>query len=286
MISFTDSLTVVSECDFKIAYTRGNVHQDIDCLSRAPVNDANDEALDNILFYVTIPKNFDDWTLYAHEDDQEALEMAENQINKRSDLLKAAHNCSIGGHGGILITLDRLADVWWPTLKQDVEAHVRSCDKCQRVKVERQLPKGSMKSFDYNLARECWSVDTLGPLPVTIRGNKFVIVARDVFTRYVEAQAIGSVNPSSAADFLTALFGRFGPSRLVITDKGPQFLNDLVRDTLLAFGVTQRFSTPDHSRGNASAERNILVFQEKLALSKESLNTWDSVVPVVTLSIN
>ena len=33
---------VLSEFDFEIVYTKGKLHQDIDCLSRAPVNNEND----------------------------------------------------------------------------------------------------------------------------------------------------------------------------------------------------------------------------------------------------
>lgn len=38
----------LSEYDFEIVYTKGDLHKDIDCLSRAPVNNHIDEFIDAV----------------------------------------------------------------------------------------------------------------------------------------------------------------------------------------------------------------------------------------------
>lgn len=45
---------VLSEFDYEIVYTKGNLHCDIDCLSRAPVDNPIDEFLEDRVYQVKV----------------------------------------------------------------------------------------------------------------------------------------------------------------------------------------------------------------------------------------
>lgn len=53
---------ILYEFDFQIVYTKGTLHKDVDCLSRAPISDADDHLLDEKVYAVLIaPLDVDEW---------------------------------------------------------------------------------------------------------------------------------------------------------------------------------------------------------------------------------
>lgn len=52
---------VMSEFDFRITYTKGNLHEDIDWLSRSPVDLVNDDFLENKVYHIAAPTNTARW---------------------------------------------------------------------------------------------------------------------------------------------------------------------------------------------------------------------------------
>ena len=63
---------VLSEFDFEIVYTKGNLHCDIDCLSRAPVDDPIDPYLENKVYLVK-PHDSADWICSFNEDESKKI---------------------------------------------------------------------------------------------------------------------------------------------------------------------------------------------------------------------
>lgn len=71
---------------------------------------------------------------------------------------------------------------------------------------------------------EMWGVDIIGPLTLTPRGNCYIIVATDYFSKWPEAAALPNNNAISVATFLYSLYCRFGAGDIV-TDQGREFVN-------------------------------------------------------------
>lgn len=299
---------LLSEFDSQVSYMKGSLHVDVDCLSRAPIQDSNDYLLDSKICTILIPIDVNSWT-YESEEDLQLLDKAvreqgnllvrddilykQNKLyvptSRRQETMREAHDTARGGHGGQQVTLAKLQQFWWPTIVKDVIDYVKSCLPCQTRKAERALPIGGMQHFEAYSPFDLVSIDTLGPLPESLNGYRYVIVAIDYFTKFIEARAVKDLKAQDCASFVLDFCGRYGPPKRVVTDNGPQFLNDLVRDTMKVFGVTQRWSTADHSQGNAPAERAIQTLQEKLSLSnlsRQELDSWDSIIPTIVLAMN
>jgi transposase InsO family protein len=265
-----------------------------------------DEFLEERLLYIVLPVDTCGWeTCY---DDEEAASLLERGVRqedafeirdgllfkedklyvprgKREEVLRAAHADRASGHGGVMVTMARLEDCWWPTKREQVEEFVRNCLVCQLRKADKTGPYGSLKPFEAAAPLDIVSVDTLGPMKETLNQNRFVIVAVDAFTRFLEAKALKTVTAKEANEFLLEYLGRYGAPKLVITDQGSQFKNELVSGTFKAFGSEHRLCVPDHGQGNSFAERSIQTLQEKLSLSGGSDN-WDVLLPATMLAIN
>ena len=66
--------------------------------------------------------------------------------NLRKEVLKECHDSKWAGHPGIHRTLALVEDsYYWPHLRDDVEAYVKTCLVCQQDKVEQQVPAGLLE---------------------------------------------------------------------------------------------------------------------------------------------
>ena len=74
------------------------------------------------------------------------------------------------------------------------------------------------------------AVDCLGPFPVTISGDRYLVVFSDYLTRFLEAFAVPSIDASTIADLLVGeIMARHGAPRIQLTDRGYNFLSRLVK---------------------------------------------------------
>ncbi|GJX08779.1 reverse transcriptase domain-containing protein [Tanacetum coccineum] len=92
-----------------------------------------------------------------------------------------------------------------------------------------------------------------GPFPSS-RGNKYILVAVDYFSKWVEAKALPTNDARVVYKFLKSLFARFRTPRAIISDHGTHFCNDQFAKVMLKYGVTYRLSTAYHPQTSGQVE--------------------------------
>ncbi|GJY96418.1 reverse transcriptase domain-containing protein [Tanacetum coccineum] len=93
----------------------------------------------------------------------------------------------------------------------------------------------------------------MGPFPSS-RGNKYILVAVDYLSKWVEAKALPTNDARVVCKFLKTLFSRFGAPRAIISDRGTHFCNDQFTKVMLKYGVTHRLSTAYHPQTSGQVE--------------------------------
>ncbi|GJY76266.1 reverse transcriptase domain-containing protein [Tanacetum coccineum] len=92
-----------------------------------------------------------------------------------------------------------------------------------------------------------------GPFPSS-RGNKYILVAVDYLSKWVEAKALPTNDARVVCKFLKSLFARFGTPRAIISDRGTHFCNEQFAKVMLKYGVTHRLSTAYHPQTSGQVE--------------------------------
>ncbi|GJS80582.1 reverse transcriptase domain-containing protein [Tanacetum coccineum] len=92
---------------------------------------------------------------------------------------------------------------------------------------------------------DVWGIDFMGPFPSS-RGNKYILVAVDYLSKWVEAKALPTNDARVVVKFLKSLFARFGTPRAIISDRGTHFCNDKFAKVMSKYGVTHRLATAYH----------------------------------------
>ncbi|GJS75588.1 reverse transcriptase domain-containing protein [Tanacetum coccineum] len=100
---------------------------------------------------------------------------------------------------------------------------------------------------------DLWGIDFMGPFPSS-RGNKYILVAVDYLSKWVEAKALPTNDARVVCKFLKNLFARFGTPRAIISDRGTHFCNDQFAKVMAKYGVTHRLSTPYHPQTSGQVE--------------------------------
>nr|GEX62491.1 hypothetical protein [Tanacetum cinerariifolium] len=109
-----------------------------------------------------------------------------------------------------------------------------------------------------NLTRICkifdvWGIDFMGPFPSS-KGNKYILVAGDYLSKWVEAKALPTNDARVVVKFLKSLFSRVGTPKAIISDRGTHFCNDQFSRVMVKYGVTHRLSTAYHSQTSGQVE--------------------------------
>ncbi|GKC70505.1 reverse transcriptase domain-containing protein [Tanacetum coccineum] len=100
---------------------------------------------------------------------------------------------------------------------------------------------------------DVWGIDFMGPFSSS-RGNKYILVAVDYLSKWVEAKALPTNDARVVVKFLKSLFARFGTPRAIISDRGTHFCNDKFAKVMSKYRVTHRLSTAYHPQTSGQVE--------------------------------
>nr|GEW53728.1 reverse transcriptase domain-containing protein [Tanacetum cinerariifolium] len=100
---------------------------------------------------------------------------------------------------------------------------------------------------------DAWGIDFMGPFPSS-RENKYILVAVDYLSKWMEAKALPNNDSRVVCKFLKNLFARFGTPRAIISDRGTHFCNGQFTKVMQKYGVTHRLATPYHPQTSGQVE--------------------------------
>nr|GEU81155.1 reverse transcriptase domain-containing protein [Tanacetum cinerariifolium] len=171
------------------------------------------------------------------------------------DILKSCHEGPAGVYHGANFTAKKVfdADFFWPTIYKDAHDLVKSCDSCQRqgkISQRDEMPQYIIQVCEIF---DVCVIDFMGPFPSS-RGNKYILVAVDYFSKWVEAKALPTNDARVVVKFLKSLFARFRTPRAIISDRGTHFCNDKFAKVMSKYGVTRRLSTAYHLQTSGQVE--------------------------------
>ncbi|GKC66794.1 reverse transcriptase domain-containing protein, partial [Tanacetum coccineum] len=92
-----------------------------------------------------------------------------------------------------------------------------------------------------------------GPFPLS-NGNKYVLVAIDYLSKWVEARAFPTNDARNIVNFLKRLFTRFGIPKALISDRGTHFYNYQMEKAMKRYEVVYRFSIAYHPQMNGQVK--------------------------------
>ena len=286
-------LDFLSQFDFDIEYTAGKENVVADALSRLELNNIESSDWpqglkryllegkidDSYIPYqrkiINKSKNFsiDDDILYFHDG---MVKTPFIPFEKRLELVRELHEGL--GHLGVDGTANLLkARGWWPGWRGDIKQWVPSCAICQRNNPSTTGITEHFHPIPPTNPFMRWGIDFIGRLPLTKRGNKWIIVAVDHCTRWPVAQAVPEATSKAVANFIyEQIFMQFGTPDEILSDRGANFLAESLKEYLKIVGTKHLKTSGYHPRTNGLTERfNGLLAGIIRKYACESPLSWD-----------
>jgi transposase InsO family protein len=100
-----------------------------------------------------------------------------------------------------------------------------------------------------------WGIDILGPFPPTTRHRRWLVVAVDYFTKWIEAAPITAITADNVENILWKdILCRHGQPSTLVSDNSTQFASVKIADFCKQYGIKQIFSSVEHPQTNGQAE--------------------------------
>ena len=169
-------------------------------------------------------------------------------------IMQACH-ADASCHLGVTRTLKMLERFyWWVGMEACTKWWVRRCLKCQARKTSRQTVRWPILPIPLpNSPGIAVSVDYFGPLPITARGNSYILLFTDRFSRRADMFAVTTAE-FTAEGTANILVNRFIPlwgcPSTLLSDNGPQFCARLATAVYKLLGIHKLTTSAYHPSGN------------------------------------
>lgn len=202
--------------------------------------------------------------------------------------IKSIHANPLVAHMGAKRTAARCAELFIiQKLRLRTRLITSSCLAC--IKRKTVLPKvGKLSSMAPTQPWEMISMDFCGPYPKSNRGNAYVLVIIDQFSKYVNLIPCLTADSGSV---LRALYERiicqYGTPQKLLTDNGSHFVNSQIASICHAFRIFKVQSSPYYPQGDGQVERFMRNMNDSLsALCQGNVHDWCDFIAGVQSAYN
>jgi transposase InsO family protein len=172
---------------------------------------------------------------------------------RRGSIERAHHAVA---HTAVEATVAELhKTVYFSGMYRWVNETLRCCETCQVKKGSIPNQRGLLVIHVTGYPFQKISIDFIGPLTRSKNGNNYMLTVSDCFTRWLEAFPCRRANAQVVVNKLvTEIFPWFGVCDQIHSDRGTQFLSDLVTEVVSMLGIRQSSKPVErqhHSLGDA-----------------------------------
>ena len=182
-------------------------------------------------------------------------------VDERRPMIDAAH---LFGHYGVTAIFKRILEdgFWWPAMYADITEAVKDCEQCQKFTVGKHGYHPA-QSVHASLPGDHYIVDLM-ELPLTEDNREQALVLIDVFTGFVVLRALRDKRASTIARELWDIFTLIGPPQVIQSDRGTEFVNEIVDALMKHEGVSHRVISAYHPQADGKVERAIQTVRNTL----------------------
>ena len=195
-------------------------------------------------------------------------------------------------HLGVMRTLKMLDRFyWWVGMEACTKWWVRHCLKSQARKTSRQTVRWPFLPIPLpNSPGVAVSVDYFGPLPITARGNSYILHFTDRFSRRADmfAATTAEFTAQGTANIpVNRFIPLWGCPSTLLSDNGPQFCARLATAVYKLLGIYKLMTSAYHPSRSGGVERvNYTMAQILAMVCNENQNDWDVHLPHAEYAYN
>jgi hypothetical protein len=151
------------------------------------------------------------------------------------ELMKEIHTGLCGSRIGSRPLLGKvfIQGFYWPKAASDAADLVQKCENCQKCARDQKQPSSLTQLIQPTWPLQRWGLDLLGPLPPAQGNVKYVVVAVEYFSKWIEAKPLATITSVTIQNnFWQNILCRFVVPKAITVDNGTQFDAETFKDFL------------------------------------------------------
>ena len=186
------------------------------------------------------------------------------------------HNSPVGAHFGVFKTRAKIREKFvWKGMDADIRARVRACEVCSRSKPAQNTHYGMLSSNVASRPMEKLFIDFVGRLPRSKKGNAYLFVVVDAFSKFAWFFPMREATTVSTMSALRVLIANFGVPQIIVSDNATQFSSRAFGNFCYDAGI-KHVTTIPYYPNPSQAERLIRGLRSALiAYHSDCHSQWD-----------
>jgi transposase InsO family protein len=202
--------------------------------------------------------------------------------DRRTEILKAEHDNV--AHQGFTKTLNRIKlRYYWPRMAPQIKEYVSNCEICKSSKPltsNSTPPMGRQKLADHPW--QLISADYLGPMTRSKKGNSYLLVVADWYSKEVLLFPCRAAESKSLVEMMRfGVFYNKGIPETIITDNGKQFISHHFNELLKEFDVGHWLNPSYHPQVNPSERVNKVIVSALKSYTGPDQTNWDQSIKLI-----
>ncbi|WJX33931.1 hypothetical protein P8452_22093 [Trifolium repens] len=166
-------------------------------------------------------------------------------------------------------------------MESDCFSYARKCHKCQIYADKVHVPPIPLNVMLSPWPFAMWGIDVIGLIePRASNGHRFILVAIDYFTKWVEAASYANVTKQVVVRFIkNEIICRYGLPNKIFTDNGTNMNNKMMKELCENFKIEHHNSSPYRPKMNEAIEaanKNIKKILQKMV---KTYKDWYEMLP-------
>jgi hypothetical protein len=166
---------------------------------------------------------------------------------------------------------------YWPKTASDAADLVQKCENCQRCARDQKQPSSLTQLIQLTWPLQRWSLDMLGPLPPAQGNLKYVMVAVEYFSKWIEAKPLATITSATVQKFFWQnIFCRCGVPKAITVDNGTQLDVETFKTFCNQIGTKIHFTSVRHPESNGLVERanRIIITEIMKSIFNQPKGKW------------
>ena len=147
-------------------------------------------------------------------------------------------------------------DTFGQPCQKNASLIIRGCQGCQKFSNVQRAPASAMNPIIKQWPFRGWGIDLIGQIyPPSSKNHKFILVATDYFTKWIEAIPLKTMTSKVMIEFVKEhIIYRFGTPQTITTDQGSMFISEEFGEFAASMGIKLLNSSLYYAQANGQAE--------------------------------